>query len=125
MNFQYEKLIHNKIKSLALFIRSTETHFEYDEDALTQYTKGSIVFVDNSQLQFSEKYSDKGHRYRFQYMNKNKELIIRWDNSPHYPKIETFPHHKHIKNNLKPSKDINLIEVLDFIIEYILFNIEI
>jgi len=31
------------------------------------------------------------------------KAIMRWDNAPHYPKIETYPHHFH-------TKDGNIIE---------------
>jgi len=40
--------------------------------------------------------------------------IVRWDNSPHYPKIKTHPHHFH-------TKDGNVIEseLKDNVIEYL------
>ena len=52
--------------------------------------------------------------------------IVRWDNAPHFPRIETFPHHFHnlrgrVENSeLKgaPEKDLPL--VLDKIIEFLI-----
>ncbi|CAN2050464.1 hypothetical protein GMMP13_970041 [Candidatus Magnetomoraceae bacterium gMMP-13] len=37
-----------------------------------------------------------GYRYHFQ--NKENCVIFRYDNTPHFPKIKTFPHHKHLMN---------------------------
>ncbi len=50
-------------------------------------------------------------------MNKNEELLIRWDNSEHWKEIDTFPHHAHHKNNsnVQPSHINTLVEVLEYI----------
>jgi hypothetical protein len=34
-------------------------------------------------------------KYRHHWQNANGVLIKRWDNAPHYPTIDTFPHHLH------------------------------
>ncbi|WP_457613933.1 toxin-antitoxin system TumE family protein [Methanocaldococcus sp.] len=39
--------------------------------------------------------------YSFHWQDKNGDLIVRWDNAPHYRNIKTFPHYKHTKNVLK------------------------
>ncbi len=31
-----------------------------------------------------------------------KKIILRYDNAPHHPYIETFPHHKHENDEIKP-----------------------
>ncbi|MCK4662425.1 MAG: hypothetical protein KAT68_06150 [Bacteroidales bacterium] len=50
-------------------------------------------------------------------MNKDKNLIFRYDNAPHHPEIATFPHHKHIIENTQKtiieSKETNLSKVLE------------
>lgn len=33
--------------------------------------------------------------YRYQWLDKNKKHIRRWDNAMHYPKLNNFPHHIH------------------------------
>ncbi len=35
--------------------------------------------------------------YRYQWLDKNKKHIRRWDNALHYPKLNNFPHHVHIE----------------------------
>lgn len=34
-------------------------------------------------------------KYRHHWQTPNGVLIKRWDNAPHYPTIDTFPHHLH------------------------------
>jgi hypothetical protein len=34
-------------------------------------------------------------KYRHHWQDGNGVLIKRWDNAPHYPALETFPHHLH------------------------------
>lgn len=48
-------------------------------------------------------------------MNKNKKLIIRWDNLPHHPAIQTFPHHKHENESIYESQELTLKDVIAFI----------
>ncbi len=35
----------------------------------------------------------------------NDEVILRYDNAPHHRHTETFPHHKHEYNQIKPLYD--------------------
>ena len=47
-------------------------------------------------------------------MDKDKNLIRRWDNASHYPQLENFPHHIHIsETNITSGKLVNIFEVLD------------
>jgi hypothetical protein len=50
-------------------------------------------------------------------MNRDSTLIVRWDNAPHYPKIKTFPFHKHeLKvENVSESFETNIEDILLFI----------
>lgn len=54
-----------------------------------------------------------GYRYHFQ--DAKNELVFRYDNTPHYPDLESFPHHKHIRLEViaaeKPSIPMVLEEV--------------
>lgn len=52
--------------------------------------------------------------YRYQWMDKDKNLIRRWDNASHYPDLENFPHHIHIsETDVTSGKAINIFAVLD------------
>ncbi len=53
--------------------------------------------------------------YSYHWQDKDKNLIIRWDNAPHHPELNNFPHHLHIKEQIKSSKKLTLIEALETI----------
>jgi hypothetical protein len=50
-------------------------------------------------------------KYRYHWMNENG-LIMRWDNAPHHKEIETFPFHIHTRNEILPSEEVRLDEIL-------------
>jgi len=36
--------------------------------------------------------------YSYHWENAERDLICRWDNTPHFPKLSDFPHHVHIRS---------------------------
>lgn len=75
-------------------------------------------------VHFRELYSDNEHDYRFHYMDKNKNLIARWDTAPHFSKLENFPFHKHlIESSAISSKERFLSDIIDEIAEMVAKNI--
>ena len=50
--------------------------------------------------------------YSYHWLNKEKKLIIRWDSAPHHNEIETFPHHVHDGDEIKPSDEPSFAEIL-------------
>lgn len=54
-------------------------------------------------------------KYSFHWQDKSGKLIKRWDNAPHHPEIETFPHHLHLNDekNVQPHQPINLIKLIE------------
>ena len=80
------------------------------------YLNIKIYFTKNSELHVRE-YIDAEHRkYSFHWQSSNGDLIIRWDNAPHFPDFITFPHHKHLASGeVMESYDISLDEILNFI----------
>ena len=45
-------------------------------------------------------------------MNKNNELIFRYDNANHYINFKNYPHHKHLKQAIVESTELNLFDIL-------------
>ena len=37
---------------------------------------------------------------------------FRYDNAPHHPHLSTYPHHKHLGNELLPALEPNLVQVI-------------
>jgi hypothetical protein len=53
--------------------------------------------------------------YRYQWLDKDKKLVRRWDNAPHFPTLPHFPHHFHDgkTGEVMPGKPTNIFAVLD------------
>jgi len=45
-------------------------------------------------------------------MDRNENLIFRWDDAPHHKNLKTFPYHVHFANGVKESEPVQLIDVL-------------
>lgn len=52
-----------------------------------------------------------GYRYHFQ--DQRNRLIFRYDNTPHFPDLENFPHHKHSKGGVLEYDRPSIPRVLD------------
>jgi hypothetical protein len=50
--------------------------------------------------------------YRYHFQDKDNNLIFRYDNTPHFPGLKTFPHHKHLRDNVIDAKRPSVLEVL-------------
>ena len=81
-------------------IQKVELETEKRTDTLG-FIRGNVYFKDGSLLHIREFVDvetsiDRG-KYTYQYMNKEGDLIFRYDNAPHHQKLNlsTFPHHKH------------------------------
>ena len=74
--------------------------------------RGTIVFINGYILEFMEYVEQqKRLKYRFHLMDKERKMIFRYDNAPHY-RNQTFPHHKHTPKGVKESKENGIIDVL-------------
>lgn len=85
--------------------------------------EGEVFFNDSSQLDFNEVVNTNQkskQKYSYHYMDKNKELIFRYDNVQHHREIKTFPHHKHTENGIIESSEPNLEKILTEIEQKIL-----
>jgi len=87
------------------------------------YIIGNIVFVNGSQLRLKE-VKDTGfyrkEKYSYHYMDSENLFLFRYDNANHFPEIETFPHHKHLPDNVMSTDEPNLVDVLIEISELLL-----
>ncbi|MEB2835814.1 MAG: DUF6516 family protein [Desulfurococcales archaeon] len=51
-------------------------------------------------------------KYSYTLLHK-EEIILRYDNAPHHPRIETFPHHKHWRDEVMPIYDRSIDSFLE------------
>lgn len=90
------------------------------------FISGYVVFRNSWILEFDEVLEQKGNhaeriKYRYHVMDKNKNLVFRYDNVAHFPDIRTSPHHKHLPEHVIESTAPGLLEIIreieDFIIK--------
>lgn len=84
-----------------------------DSDAYGEFHKIKIHvrLINGWKLHVWEHVTPSIRRYAY-HVSKGSELVIRWDNAPHHRKIKTFPHHKHVKEEVLESKEVVLEEIL-------------
>ncbi|MHA1265324.1 MAG: toxin-antitoxin system TumE family protein [Candidatus Helarchaeota archaeon] len=116
----YYSQLENIIKNHPIINHFTLNFDEIDDS--TGYLKGKLELIDGSILYFNEFFEIQKNtavrlKYKYQWQNDMGDLKIRWDNVPHYPNINTFPHHKHNTNGVHPASIITLKEVLDLILD--------
>ena len=93
--------------------RIVDTIISVDSDAFGEYHKIKIQarLINGWKLHVWEHITPSIRRYAY-HVSKSSELVIRWDNAPHHRKINTFPHHKHVKEAVLESKEVVLEEIL-------------
>jgi hypothetical protein len=65
-----------------------------------------------SVLYITELHTSESQKYSYHWQKENGDVIIRWDNAPHYKGLKTFPHHRHEGNRVFPSHRITIEEVI-------------
>lgn len=85
---------------------------------LTVLFRANLRFQDHSrlhileELKFDERRSLQRLKFRYQYQDMDSNLRFRYDNSPHYPHLATFPSHKHVGNDVIAAEPPDLADVL-------------
>ncbi len=78
-----------------------------------------IEFTDQSVLHTNEYIGTGIRKYAFHWQQADNTWLMRWDNVPHFPKLTSFPHHKHNYQSgsevVSDSFDISLTDVLIYI----------
>lgn len=57
--------------------------------------------------------------YRYHFQDGGNELIFRYDSTPHFPNLETFPHHKHLRDQVIASQKPDLSHVFEEVVTFI------
>ncbi len=85
---------------------------ELVEEDIVKILKLKVKLKDNSHLFITEVHTIEHQKYSYHWQNESKKMLIRWDNSPHWKDIKTFPYHKHIGSKILPSGRVTVEEVL-------------
>jgi len=76
-----------------------------------------LLAVSEAVIVVDDRISHLDYRYHFQ--DRQNNLIFRYDSTPHFPDLPSFPHHKHLPDRViaceKPHLVTVLKESLDFL----------
>ena len=50
--------------------------------------------------------------YRYHFQDGQNNLVFRYDNTPHFQEIESFPHHKHIQNEVIDADKPSILHII-------------
>lgn len=85
----------------------------YQEEEHVSCLRAKLRLFDGSILWVREIYcDDQLDTYSYYWLRSDDSLIIGWDNAPHHPEIETFPHHRHQQGKILASEKNTLDDVL-------------
>jgi hypothetical protein len=51
--------------------------------------------------------------YRYHFQDNQNNLVFRYDNTPHFPDLESFPHHKHLSDTVISSEEPSAIMAIE------------
>ncbi len=122
MIFNYFSKVKDKLEEINWIILKQTISFDPVLDDMG-IIEGILIFRDSSILEFMELVGEKDIEYRFHYMDKDKNLIYRWDTSPHHKKVHSFPYHLHTKRGVEDSKKMNFIDILDIVADKVIDNL--
>lgn len=86
--------------SASALTRLFTLHMEQRSDEIG-FLRGDITFGDGSRLHFREYVRQpegmaaERYTYSYHYQRADGSLILRYDNTAHYPDLPNSPHHKH------------------------------
>jgi len=74
-----------------------------------RFEQGHLLEINEAVVIVDDKLVSLDYRYHCQ--NEQNQVIFRYDNTPHFPDLPSFPHHKHLPNNVIVSAqpDIELV----------------
>lgn len=111
---KYFKEIENTISSFSNLIKEySKSEKLYSENK--GYIRCKIVFTNNYSLSFMELIDIEKpvkQKYSYHFKDDDNNLMFRYDNAEHHPKLNTFPHHKHLPNNVIKSTEPELLDIL-------------
>lgn len=75
-----------------------------------RFDSGNLLEINEAVIVEAETLTALGYRYHCQ--NEANVLIFRYDDTPHFPELPTFPHHKHTRGSVIAHNKPALLDVL-------------
>lgn len=76
-----------------------------------RFESGYLLELNEAVIIETEHIRHLGYRYHLQ--DRQNNLIFRYDNTPHFPKMESFPHHKHLPGKVIAVQQPSILEVIE------------
>ncbi|OYD96709.1 hypothetical protein CDG76_08030 [Nostoc sp. 'Peltigera membranacea cyanobiont' 210A] len=57
--------------------------------------------------------------YRYHFQDEQNSLIFGYDSTPHFPNLPSFPHHKHLFDNVIACEKPHIADVLQEVMEFL------
>ena len=93
----------------------------YEEEILTpnrvnlrirvRFSSGHLLELNEAFLVEANKIRHLCYRYHFQ--DRQNNLVFRYDNTPHFPGLESFPNHKHLRDEVAGAEKPSIREVVE------------
>lgn len=76
-----------------------------------RFSRGQLLEINEAVIIENNRIQHLNYRYHFQ--DDRNTVLFRYDNTPHFPKIETFPHHKHLSDRVVKSDHPSILKVIE------------
>ena len=76
-----------------------------------RFPTGSLLELNEAVVVEMEMLMHLSYRYHFQ--DRENRLLLRYDNTPHFPDLESFPHHKHLENKVESCEKPSIAQVVE------------
>jgi len=75
-----------------------------------RFPSGHMLELNEAVIVEEGEFMHLGYRYHFQ--DKQNNLVFRYDNTPHFPGVEGFPHHKHLPDKVSSAEEPSILNVI-------------
>lgn len=117
------------LNELAQYLNAIETAVRGLEEAYIEKYEEEIISFDRINLRIRIRFSSGNllelneaitlenqqvnHlSYRYHFQNWENKLIFRYDNTPHFPNLSSFPHHKHTVTQVHAISKPSIVEAI-------------
>ena len=109
------------MRSIVSLLRQSKVFTDIDvlelvDEGTVQLLRIRAILKDSSVLHITELHTSDFQKYSYHWQKSNGDMLLRWDNAPHYKELKTFPHHRHDGSKVLPSHRITVDEVIEVII---------
>ena len=76
-----------------------------------RFATGHLLELNEAVIVDGESLKHLDYRYHFQ--DDQNRLVFRYDCTPHFPELPTFPHHKHLPGNVIAAGKPSILDVVE------------